>query len=268
MNFQELAAKLKAIEENATAGATGSGNVASAAIGASTPEIDDGMEEAITSAPPVAPTKDDGPDTAECGMMPMPPMMPHPEKQQDNVTMNVSMNGSGEGGIRSLMDILRNIEKGADTAHPHDVSALFGEPSSDHEHEEPIMGGKVDIMSLEQDMEENIEDGKTWGNSTHGDSGAHTMGIKSVTPKGNDLSSTGGTEFPKVNGGGNPMSESLVGRLQAMYQQIKEADDNKTMSRAAKGVMKYGKDGMQALAKAGKEGKNLDKVRDKYNKYD
>ena len=42
----------------------------------------------------------------------------------------------------------------------------------------------------------------------------------------------------------------------------------RTMSRAAKGVMKYGKDGMQALAKAGKDGKNLDKVRDKYNKYD
>jgi len=47
---------------------------------------------------------------------------------------------------------------------------------------------------------------------------------------------------------------------------VKEAE--RTMSRAAKGVMKYGKDGMQALAKAGKEGKNLDKVRDKYNKYD
>jgi hypothetical protein len=41
-----------------------------------------------------------------------------------------------------------------------------------------------------------------------------------------------------------------------------------TMSRAAKGHEKYGKEGMQALAKAGKEGKDLDKVRDKYNKYD
>ena len=47
-----------------------------------------------------------------------------------------------------------------------------------------------------------------------------------------------------------------------------EEAEERTMSRAAKGVMKYGKDGMQALAKAGKEGKNLDKVRDKYNKYD
>jgi hypothetical protein len=43
--------------------------------------------------------------------------------------------------------------------------------------------------------------------------------------------------------------------------------EKKRMSRAAKGMMKYGKDGMKALAKAGKEGKDLDKIRDKYNKY-
>jgi predicted RNA-binding Zn-ribbon protein involved in translation (DUF1610 family) len=42
----------------------------------------------------------------------------------------------------------------------------------------------------------------------------------------------------------------------------------KTMSRAAKGHEKYGKEGMQALAKAGREGKDLDKVRAKYDKYD
>ncbi len=45
-------------------------------------------------------------------------------------------------------------------------------------------------------------------------------------------------------------------------------EEERTMSRAAKGVMKYGKEGMKALAKAGKEGKDLDKIRDKYNKYD
>jgi hypothetical protein len=45
---------------------------------------------------------------------------------------------------------------------------------------------------------------------------------------------------------------------------VKEAE----MSRAAKGYEKYGKEGMQALANAGKEGKDLDKIRDKYNKYD
>jgi hypothetical protein len=40
------------------------------------------------------------------------------------------------------------------------------------------------------------------------------------------------------------------------------------MSRAAKGYEKYGKQGMEALAKAGREGKALDPVRKKYNKYD
>jgi len=45
-------------------------------------------------------------------------------------------------------------------------------------------------------------------------------------------------------------------------------EGKKTMSQAAKGNEKYGKKGMQALAKAGREGKDLDKVRDKYNKYD
>jgi hypothetical protein len=40
------------------------------------------------------------------------------------------------------------------------------------------------------------------------------------------------------------------------------------MSRAAKGYEKYGREGMQALAKAGREGKDLDKVRAKYDKYD
>jgi len=48
---------------------------------------------------------------------------------------------------------------------------------------------------------------------------------------------------------------------------FKEAKE-KTMSRAAKGVMKYGKEGMKALAKAGKEGKSLEPVKAKYNKYD
>ena len=45
-------------------------------------------------------------------------------------------------------------------------------------------------------------------------------------------------------------------------------DKGRTMSRAAKGIEKYGKEGMQALAKAGREGKDLDKIRNKYNKYD
>jgi hypothetical protein len=48
---------------------------------------------------------------------------------------------------------------------------------------------------------------------------------------------------------------------------VKEAA-KQTMSRAAKGHEKYGKEGMAALAKAGKEGKSLEPVKAKYNKYD
>jgi hypothetical protein len=117
-------------------------------------------------------------------------------------------------------------------------------------------------MGHEHDMGEEYE------NSVEGGSEPEVYGIDAVTPTGNDLASTGGNEFPKVNGGGNPMQEALVSRLAQMYDEIKEGSEKKTMSRAAKGHEKYGKEGMAALAKAGKEGKDLDKVRDKYNKYD
>jgi hypothetical protein len=49
------------------------------------------------------------------------------------------------------------------------------------------------------------------------------------------------------------------------------AEGKKTMSRAAKGHEKYGKEGMEALAKAGRNGaseKELDAIRDKHDKYD
>jgi hypothetical protein len=48
------------------------------------------------------------------------------------------------------------------------------------------------------------------------------------------------------------------------------AEGERTMSRAAKGNEKYGKDGMKALAKAGREGaseKKLDAIRDKHDNY-
>lgn len=51
-------------------------------------------------------------------------------------------------------------------------------------------------------------------------------------------------------------------------QNIEEAQQQ--MSRAAKGHEKYGKAGMEALAKAGRDGasdEQLDKIRDKHDKY-
>jgi hypothetical protein len=150
---------------------------------------------------PIAPTKDDQPGVEECGMMPMPSM---PPKQPDNVDMNVTMHGQGPGGIKDLMQILRNIESGDNSnPHSHDVGALFGGPE---------VGGEIDVV---------VDDG--YENSPVGASGPETFGIDAVTQTGDDLASKG-EERPKVNGGGNPMQEALVQRLSAMYNQIKEED--------------------------------------------
>lgn len=126
--------------------------------------------------------------TDECGgmMSPMGSMSSMSPKQPDNVTMNVSMNGSGSGGIKDLLDILRNIEK-------------------------PSMGKDADAVLV--GMEE-------FGNEP----APSTAGIDAVTPTGDDLFSKGG-EAEKVNGGGNPMqpgvSESLIAQLNNLYQEVK-----------------------------------------------
>ena len=231
---------------------------------------------------------DEGQIAEECGAMPI--GIGGPMGQQDNVTMNVSMNGSGAGGIRDLMAILKNIEN---SEHDHG-DVLVGEPSE----QEPIMGAIVQSMGHEHDMGEEYE------NSVDGGSEPEVYGIDAITQTGDDMHSKG-LEQPPVNGGGNPMQEALVSRLAKMYDEIKEAKqdkfdalkhvknptkgekeaakdvkrgsyadraamlksaesdgrlkegEKKTMSRAAKGHEKYGK-----------AGKDLDKVRDKYNKYD
>lgn len=195
---------------------------------------------------------------AECGdMMPM-PMMPHAPQQQDSVTMNVSMNGNGSGGIKDLMNILRNIEQAAE---------------HDHDHKEPMiaqphdMDGDVDIVlgTADEDMLANPDADESYGNSAPGGSDAHQFGIDSVTRHGDDMHSKGSVKRLRVNGGENPLQEALVEKLSAMYQEIKEGE--RTMSRAAKGIKKYGKDGMQALRDAEAEGKDLEPVRAKFNKY-
>ena len=134
---------------------------------------------------------DEGTSIEECGGM-MPPM--GAPKQQDSVTMNVSMNGSGAGGIKDLMNILKNIEQsGGDNDH------LFGEPEGGMD-KEPVMDD-----DYANDADNTV-----------------TLDIDAVTPTGNDMHSKGG-EAPKVNGGGNPMGvdESLIQRLSNLYQEVK-----------------------------------------------
>ena len=323
---------------------------------------------------------------AECGDMM--PAIAHAPQQSNSVTMNVSMNGSGPGGIKDLMDILRNIEQAAE--HDHD-EPMVAEPHGMDGDIDVVLGTADEDMLANPDAQSGAGGGdESYGNSAPGGSDAHQYGIDSITFKGDDMHSKGDVKRLRVNGGENPLQEALVERLQSLYQTIKEAQgpampdqpanhtvqnvkpqakrpglapggdpklydiqvwlnnergynlptdglngpltkkaydkamnfhniaqDNdhpdaagfgqsigraigsgidwietawrnlkqgfkssspsappsmeegkRTMSRAAKGYEKYGKKGMQALAKAGKAGKDLDKVRDKYNKYD
>ena len=136
----------------------------------------------------------------ECGMPGM-DNMPHgmmgAPKQSDSVSMNVSMNGSGAGGIRDLMSILKNIENGG---HSHD------------------MPGEADAVLVGVGEEQN--DGGFQSATTSPDQ--EIQGVDSVTATGNDIHSQGG-EARKVNGGGNPMQETLVSRLSQLYKEIKES---------------------------------------------
>jgi len=62
----------------------------------------------------------------------------------------------------------------------------------------------------------------------------------------------------------NKKLDNIRATPEVTHKQLNERD----MSRAAKGYEKYGKEGMEALARAGREGKALDPVRAKYDKYD
>jgi len=86
----------------------------------------------------------------ECGdMMPGAMMAPHaPMPQQDTVSMNVSMNATGKGGIRDLMNVLQNIESAVNVAHSEPVIDIG--PDDMHIDAEPanidsMMGGEVEV---------------------------------------------------------------------------------------------------------------------------
>jgi len=138
---------------------------------------------------------EEGASVEECGMMPM-----GAPGQSDSVNMNVSLNASGGGGIRELMNVLKNIDDVASPQHGH---------GSDHE--DPMFGS---------DFEEEF------GNSMAGHDGPTTAPVSAVLPTGDDMHSKD-REAKAVNGGGNPlarkssMEENLVNHLQSLYTEIK-----------------------------------------------
>lgn len=163
----------------------------------------------------------------ECGMAIMPQK---PPAQSDSVTMNVSMNGSGAGGIKDLMNILKNIEQADHTVEPH---------SSD-EHD-----------TLFGDGYENEPD-------------TTTFGIDAVTRTGDDMHSKG-AEAPKVNGGGNPMQEALVQKLAQMYEEVKAKKEKEPEGTYSS--KRHETDGQRIarLAKEKRQAQNKERMKNDYN---
>ena len=170
MNIQELYSKIRAIDENIEPKDQLQGGA-----GASDECSDEPMNPKA-----VMPGGNDELLTGECGGMMDVPSAP---KQSDSVTMNVSMNGSGAGGIKDLLDILRNLENSG------------GQDSDD------ILVG--------------IGAEETFDNTP-------SPTQVPVPDSGDDLHREK-DEYKKANGGGNPMRmhETLVAKLSAKYDSIK-----------------------------------------------
>lgn len=163
----------------------------------------------------------DGLPVEECGDMPTPAMasIEHEKPSQpDNVTMNVSMNGSGAGGISDLMKILRNIEAGEEElaaepeiAEPHELGDIDGvlageELKVQEAGEETVVGHDVD-----HDKDHSIANRPD----------RTTYNIDTITRHGDDIHSKGDVKRLKVNGGENPLQEGLVSKLMDHYNQVK-----------------------------------------------
>jgi hypothetical protein len=173
MNFQDLFNKIKAIDEGTM----------------------------VAPAPALAVASGDEVLTGECGGdMPGDIMRPPTPKQSDSVTMNVSLNGSGAGGIRDLMDVLKNIQDGSE----HDHDAMGGEP-------------EIALAFGEEQADGGFQDATTSPEQQVG-------GIEMVTPTGNDLAANNGDHRARQAGlphAQMPVQENLVSRLQAHYASIK-----------------------------------------------
>ena len=172
------------------------------------------IEEGAQMAPPSGPIEECGdemmPGTVEeCGMDMPGDMMSHAPKQSDSVTMNVSINGSGSGGIRDLMDILSNLENGG-SSNEIDMPG-----------DELIIGAPGEIGDIELPMADEAMDDGGFGTATT-EPDAEIQDVSSVIPTGDDLASKGmmGRHGVSISGS-NGLRETLVARLSQHYQEVK-----------------------------------------------
>lgn len=138
----------------------------------------------------------------ECGMpgmsnMPSGMMGMSAPKQADNVTMNLSMNGSGAGGIRDLMNLLKDIQSDGQSDDAGEIVVGMGEES------DPNVDFKMATTDSKPEEQE-------------------VQSIASVLPTGNDLASKGlrGRGGVSVSGS-NALAEQLAQQLGNLYQEIK-----------------------------------------------
>ena len=201
MNFNELFQKMRELDQPVNE-EPNEGNAFSGALDAAK---DAGKDEFEVDGK-TFPVKED--DVEECGDMPSGMMGMRSPEQQDSISANISMNASGKGGIGDLMAILRNIENG-------------GNAHGDHEHD---MAAAIDSMDEPEpliDMDE--AEGGGFDQATT-EPNPQTAPLAASFPTGDDISSHGGNESTKVNGGGNPYAmtaESLIPRLSSLYQEVK-----------------------------------------------
>jgi len=190
------------------------------------------LDEGSQMAPPSMPASECGDmpmgdkllvgdtEMEECGM----DMMPPAPKQSDSVTMNVSMNGSGKGGIRDLMDILRNIEHAAGGAGDDAKDVIIG------------MADGTDMLD--------IDAAESFANPVEPDT--YEMDDV-VNPPSNDLAANLGDHRTRQTGLPKAHMESLVDKLASQYEAIKEA------SHQEKTTMKHIKNPTAGEKKAAKD---------------
>jgi hypothetical protein len=196
MNFQDLLTKISALDqpvgESMQPPVQG---VMTTASGPATPQITGDSGHLNLDEKP----------EMECGPEMTMPMAP---KQPDNVDMNVTMHGQGPNGIRSLMDILRNLDNGAE--EPGDDHMIVGVEQAEPQHEpqdDDALFGEIG------------EDGE-YANRPD----PEIADVANVLPKGSDLLGSRRQEPHKPAGGGNPypVNEALIAKLQAHYDSLKD----------------------------------------------
>jgi hypothetical protein len=159
----------------------------------------------------------------ECG----PAMGSSPTAQQDTVSMSVNMNGSGAGGIRDLMAILKNIEDTdgdmphMDISTPGDMVGTIIDPdmmSTDDEEDSlsQIMrlSGKSAMLPGNDGFDDTDKPKEAFANEPD----ENYSDISALTHDNAGGLNAPHKQYKKEYPGDNPMAESVKSKLLNKYQ--------------------------------------------------